>query len=208
MAQQPSQRETLLLWALIGLGGSSYQSKVGRKVASADRDGLKKAGLISAEKHGNKGVWIEVSDRGWAWASENLAAPLPATAQTGAILQAWLARLQTYMGANNVSLAEIIAPRSTKEARKAVEHGARERIRTAYRALAGGTFNKRVLLRDLRVKLSDLSRETFDDAVLQMIREEGSSLVELDNRREITPADRAAAILIGGEPRHILWIRS
>jgi hypothetical protein len=84
----------------------------------------------------------------------------------------------------------------------------RERIRAEYRSLAGGAFNKRVLLKDLRDRLSDVSREALDGALLRMAREEGTSLVELDNRREIQPSDRTAAIQIGGEPRHILWIRS
>ena len=209
MAQRPSQQETLLLWGLLGLGGCSFQSQLGGKVDPKHRDALKKSGLIQVEKRGGKGLWLEVTDKGWSWASENLSAPLPTKAQAGTVLQAWLSRLETYMRANNVALAEILSPSVGKPSLVNGAYDAvRERIRVAYRALAGGAFNKRVLLRDLRVRLSDVSREALDDALLRMAREEGTSLVELDNRREITSADRTAAIQIGGEPRHILWIRS
>jgi hypothetical protein len=199
----------LLLWALLGRGGSSFQSQLGGKVNPKHRDALKKSGLIQVEKRGGKGFWLEVTDKGWSWASENLSAPLPAKAQAGTVLQAWLSRLQAYMRANNVALAEILSPGAGKAPPVNGAYDAmRERIRAAYRSLAGGAFNKRVLLRELRDRLSDVSREALDDALLKMAREEGTSLVELDNRREITGADRTAAIQIGGEPRHILWIRS
>ena len=39
-----------------------------------------------------------------------------------------------------------------------------------------------------------------------MQREQLASLYQLDNRTEITDADRAAAIYFGSEPRHILWM--
>jgi hypothetical protein len=39
-----------------------------------------------------------------------------------------------------------------------------------------------------------------------MQREEEASLMQLDNRVDITDADRGAALQIGSEPRHILWI--
>lgn len=209
MAQRLSQQETLLLWALLGRGGGSFQTQLGGKVDSKRRDALKKSGLIQVEKRGGKGFWLEVTDKGWSWASENLSAPLPTKAQAGLVLQAWLSRLEAYMRANNVTLAEILSPGVSKPSLANGAYDAmRERIRAEYRSLAGGAFNKRVLLRDLRDRLSDVSREALDGALLRMAREEGTSLVELDNRREIQPSDRTAAIQIGGEPRHILWIRS
>ena len=82
----------------------------------------------------------------------------------------------------------------------------RERIRGAYLDISGGRLNTRVLLRDLRGKLQDIERSTLDAALDRMQRDQEASLYQLDNRAEITEADRAAAIYFGNEPRHILWI--
>src|SRR5262249_43950958 len=158
------------------------------------------AKYLNVEKH-THGLWLTVTDRGWAWAARNLSAPLPKKAQAADLLQAWLARLQAYMEAKNVTLPEIISP--SGEAAYAIM---RDRIRSAYCAISGGVFNKAVFLRDLRGKLSDFDRVTLEQTLLQMSRTGEASLMQQDNRRQITDADRAAAILIGGEPRHILWI--
>jgi hypothetical protein len=81
-----------------------------------------------------------------------------------------------------------------------------KKIRTAFLDLTSGAFNTRVRLRDLREKLRDLDRAVVDDALLAIQREEGTVLMQLDNRIEITDADRDAALEIGREPRHLLWI--
>jgi hypothetical protein len=82
----------------------------------------------------------------------------------------------------------------------------RPRIRQAYLDLTGGRLNARALLADIRAKLADVDRATLDDALKRMQREEEASLYQLDNKAEVTNADRAAAIYFGGDPRHILWI--
>jgi hypothetical protein len=82
----------------------------------------------------------------------------------------------------------------------------RQRVRNAYLELTGGRFNTRALLRDIREKLNDIERGELDDVLKQMQREQLASLYQLDNRTEITDADRAAAIHFGSEPRHILWM--
>jgi hypothetical protein len=54
--------------------------------------------------------------------------------------------------------------------------------------------------------LPALDREALDNVLKRMQREEDASLMRLDNQVEITDADHAAALHIGKEPRHILWI--
>jgi hypothetical protein len=82
----------------------------------------------------------------------------------------------------------------------------REQIRRAYLDITGGSFNKRALLSDIRRRLPALDREALDNVLKRMQREEDASLMRLDNQVEITDADHAAALHIGKEPRHILWI--
>ena len=88
------------------------------------------------------------------------------------------------------------------------EHGQdlAQRIREASIEVAGGV-NRRVKLSDLREKLADVDRQSLDQALIAMARTPNASLYEMDDRASVKKADRDAAIHIGGEPRHILWIR-
>jgi hypothetical protein len=122
------------------------------------------------------------------------------------------------MHATKTSLAEIMAPLASDNEGSGKENAPgtdfpltyssslNERIRAAYLSITGGSFNKRALLADLRGRLSDISRNLLDDALVRMQRQGDATLMQLDNRPDITQADREAAIQVGQEPRHILWI--
>lgn len=226
MADKLTEWQVLILWALLAEGGASYRSQLLRKKMIPDKDtphreGLVRAGLITRDnRHGKgKGIWLEVTDKGWNVASQSLSAALPRTQNSSAVLQAWLIRLQTFMQARGFVLADILGPQGSAQA-DAADKGAtgplkfapleypalRDRIRQAYLDITSGKFNARALLKDIREKLHDIERGTLDEALKQMQREQEASLYQLDNRSEITDADRTAAIYFGNEPRHILWI--
>jgi hypothetical protein len=194
------------------------------------RDGLEARGLIKVEKRSSRnekgrlisGYWMSVTEAGQAWAEENLAA-IPAKSQVAApILQAWLSRLSTYMSVNGLPLKEVLSPQHRGSKETDSKHGAqaptpepapaldyatlRARIRQAYLAVTGDRINTRARLRDIRKKLNDIDRPALDEALKRMQREQLASLYPLDNKTEITDADRNAAIYFGAEPRHILWI--
>jgi hypothetical protein len=226
------EKQTLILWALLVRDGAAgFQKDLKPEPDKLDREALEARGLIKVEKRGRyKAVWIAVTKDGLTWAENNLAAPLPGGSTAGsAILQAWLRRLSVYLSGHNVSLASVLGLRDGATGNENGEpHDApelppqpsppqpsppppdyaalRARIRQAYLDLTGGRLNARALLADVRAKLADVDRATLDDALKQMQREEEASLYQLDNRAELTDADRAAAIYFGGDPRHILWI--
>jgi hypothetical protein len=79
-----------------------------------------------------------------------------------------------------------------------------DRIRKVYLDATGGVWNQRVRLSDLRRRLGDVAKEAFDAALLKMQQASQLVLFRLDNQREITDADREAALNVGGEPRHVL----
>ena len=125
-------------------------------------------------------------------------------------------KLDAYLNAHGLALAEVLGPQSlapgngtngrNKSTIDAPAGSLRERIRAAYLDATGGRFNTRALLKDIRTRLADVKRGTLDEALKAMQREDDAVLYPLDNRAEITDADRTAAILFAGEPRHILWI--
>jgi hypothetical protein len=215
--QRQAEKQTLALWALLGNGGAGIASALKPEVKKAEREALSQAGLITFDRRARP-FKLEVTDRGWRWAEEHLADALPDKTQGGAfVLRAWLTRLRTFMQARDVGLAEILGEQTEREAEPAdtgraavptaLDHaGLRERIRRAYLDITGGSFNKRALLRDIRQRLQNVDRSELDDALNRMQRDEEASLMRLDNTVEITEADHTAAIYIGREPRHILWI--
>jgi len=80
------------------------------------------------------------------------------------------------------------------------------RIRVAYRELVREPRGW-VALVDLRPKLGAPANEV--DAVLKELSRTGKAhLVPEDNRKVLTPADREAAIRIGGEDNHLLSIEA
>jgi hypothetical protein len=215
--QRQAENQALVLWALLANGGEAFGGEIKPEVDKAEREALLKAGLISVEKR-KRAYWLTVTDRGWRWAEDHLSDTLPDRSYAGTfILAAWLRHLHAYMRATNTPLAEILVPtakgdgRLTKEntpgATAAAKSGSlHERIRAAYLEVTGGSFNKRALLADIRRRLADVDRTTLDDALMRMQSQGDATLMQLDNRPDITQADREASIQIGQEPRHILWI--
>jgi hypothetical protein len=202
--------QTLMMWALLAKGGEGYAKELRPTVEASDRRALIAAGLVIEEKRAKRAIWLEVTDRGWAWAADHFGDELSARSTAGTIvLRDWLMRLQAFMRASNTPLAAIVAPEPRMGASKkpaGPQANLRERIRAAYLEVTGGQFNKRALLSRLRTTLADIDRSTLDKALVELHGEEGTTLMTLDNPREITDAERSAALSLAGEPMHLLWI--
>jgi hypothetical protein len=202
--------QTLTLWALLANGGAGFQKELRPALEKRDRDELVGAGLLTCEKRARGALWLEVTDKGWAWAAEHLDAELPKRSTAGAaVLQGWLTRLARFLRANDVALADVLGsqPETGCAPRPAHDYESlRERIRTAYLEVSGGRFNHRALLRDIRARLTDIDRSSLDAALKRMHLEQSAMLMTLDNRQEITAAIRDAEIPFSGERMHILWI--
>lgn len=211
------ERQGLLLLALLALGeGGAAQKDLTVTADPAVRGPLERAGLIRTSRRG-RGNWLEMTDKGWDEAGRRLGTLLPAGGEgASAVLRAWLVRLSAFMTARDVALADLLAPPAEAPSQPVAADGPEmavpapgdlsARIRTAYLAVTGGHLNTRALLKDLRPRLADVPAAALDAALAQMQRAGAARLYRIDNRIEITEADRAAAIQIAGEPRHILWI--
>jgi len=78
-------------------------------------------------------------------------------------------------------------------------------IRDAYLQITPG-MGRWVSLADLRPLLADIDRTSLDAEILRLHIAQELTLIPEENRRSITPEDREAAIVVGGEPRHLLSI--
>ena len=199
-----TKMQTLILWALIAKPGAGALAKeIKPEVKKPDRDALEKAGLLEVSKRG-RAFWLEVSDRGWDWAGENLDAALPSGSTAGCeILRAWLTRLKVFLQVKNFALADVLAPQPEPQGAAAPLP---ERIRAAYLECSGGNLNQRVFLSALREKLPDVDRATLNDALTAMHARDGMHLSGTDNPRELTPENRAAALDYKGEAMFVIWI--
>ena len=109
MQYDPSPLEVLFVWGLVAEGGAGPIKDLKPKLEKKNRDRLEKAGLVTVVKQKNRSLLIELSDKGWAWASDHLDAEISARSPAaGPILRAWLIRLKGYIANNDVALAEII----------------------------------------------------------------------------------------------------
>jgi hypothetical protein len=79
------------------------------------------------------------------------------------------------------------------------------RIRDAYLQVTPA-MGRWVSLTDLRPLLAGINRKVLDAEILRLHVAQDLTLIPEENRRSITPEDRAAAIVVGGEPRHLLSI--
>jgi hypothetical protein len=215
-----TEMQTLILWALLAkTGGGGFQKDIRPEVKKLDREALVRAGLITREKRGRSGLWLEITDKGWAWAADHLGADLPKRSTAGsAILRDWLTRLKAFMEARGLVLADIlgsqqpIADVSNQQLAKSPPHApvdyetVRRRIRKAYLEVTGGRLNTRVLLSDIREKLKDIERSTLDEAFKRMHLEEGTTLSGLNNPQEVTQAIRDAGLSFKGESMYVFWI--
>ncbi|WP_169986766.1 hypothetical protein [Microbispora sp. H10836] len=78
-------------------------------------------------------------------------------------------------------------------------------IRKAYAQLADKP-NAWVSLTRLRPLLGDAPRDEVDATLRRMIALPDVRLVPWENQKTLTPADRDAAVVIGDQPKHRIWI--
>jgi len=202
MTINPSSWQALLLWSLIAEGGWGLQKDRAFQVTKAIREGLIKAGLLEMSLQGRT-ILLEVTDKGWAWAARHPDVELPKTQSAAPIFRSFLMRLMPFLQERGIALAELfpIEGGMAPPARGETE----QHIHQAYLQLTHGNTKQRVRLHQLRAALPDLDRATLDLTLLEMQRQGLLVLMTLDNSREITAADREAALDIGGNPRHILY---
>jgi hypothetical protein len=205
-----AEKQALAMWGLLSEGGQAYGGKLKPRIDEAERVALEQAGLVEIMMV-KRAFLLTVTDKGWDWAEQHLNASLPNNISGAAILQSWLTRLHAFLRARGLRLSELFTDQPAgSEPMLAAQTSPdypelREQIRNAYYEVAG-EFNRRVLLRDLRRKLVGLDRSLIDQTLMQMLRNEEVSLMQLDYRPGVSDEDHAAALQIGSEPRHIIWI--
>ena len=164
------------------------------------RDKLNALGLIESDRAGGRYVH-ELTDHGWALCRDIIAAgPPPRSTGPAKTLYTVLGALGRHLHRSESSLAELFWP--AEPAARTTE----DRIRSAYAQLAprpGGW----VRLAELRAALTD-TRADVDTALAALHRAPGVSVIPEEDQKKLTPDDRAAAVIIGDRPKHLIAIEA
>jgi hypothetical protein len=206
MSFKPTPKQALALWGMI-FGDTQEQrepsySGLRKRLPKKERDQLVGAGLLETVKRGLS-HHVLPTDAAWAWAAEHYADPLSESKLGAEVLERVLRRLGPFLAGHSTALAEF-AQRAASGGPKATAR-LDERIKAICLDLAGGT-RRRVRLLALRERLADVPRPDLDVTLLEMQRAGRLVLYPIDDPLDITPADESAALRIGGNPRHILYL--
>ena len=217
-----SARERAVLFALLSaarkLSNTELQAMIGIRLDGKERRKLNELKLVESEKPGRAFVH-ELSDAGWRWCADDLSAG-PRDRGTSLERSHYLVfgAFARYMHAARLSLADLVAADLASAAprpRPAGRHVRRDaatgdgeitaRVAAAYQALAArpGEFVK---IRELRERLADIPRSVLDGALATLFAAQRVNLIPQSSQQGLTAVDRASALRVGGESKHLISI--
>jgi hypothetical protein len=183
---------------------------LGPKLEKSKRDRLVRLGLIEANAT-VRPMEIELTDRGWALCARLIGADAPARATgQGKALYTVLAGLRRYFDREDVAPGDVFVPLDANPPEgdpDPLGDDIEARVRDAYVGLAAHAGGWVDLVR-LRDALPDLSKQDLDDALTRMYRSPGVSLIPEENQKTLTAEDRAAAVEIGDQDKHLIAIEN
>lgn len=174
------------------LTNAELSAVAGVKLDGKNRRNLNELGLVDSVLV-DRAYVHELTDRGAVWCYEELTAQRPARAgAAGGALYAVLAALRRHLDHTGQSLAEVFLPDVAGQ------------VAGAYTAVTKGS-GAPVRLAVLRARL-ELSRGEFARAVELLARRPGVHVRSEADQKTLTDADHAAAVVLGGTPRHLLTV--
>ncbi|BCB82939.1 hypothetical protein [Phytohabitans suffuscus] len=179
------------------------------ELKKGSRERLEQLKLIEVERPSGRLV-LTLGDNGWAYCRTQLdadAVPSGSGALGGA-LYAVLWRWARFLAVQRSSLNEFVAasnaPAATGTPARGpapVESDVEDRVRAAYRLIAPRAGDL-VNLADLRDQVGDLVTADVDAALRRLNRRRGVVLVPEANQKTLDARTRAAAVVIGDQPKH------
>jgi hypothetical protein len=203
-------RQRAVLFALLGearqVANPELEQLIGVRLDGADRRQLNARKYVESTKVGRAYVH-ELSDAGWRWCAQALAAPPGERASSLERAHYMVFGLfARHLDAAGLTLADIVGPTAGAPAgAPASAADLTASIETGYRSLAAaaGEF---VSLRELRLRVADRARPDVDAALTTMFTAQRINLIPQSNQQALSDADREAALRIGGEYKHLISI--
>jgi hypothetical protein len=206
-----------VLFALLSearkLSNTELQALIGIRLDGKARRKLNDLKLVESERPG-RSFTHELSDAGWRWCADELSA---GRAGRGTSLERShylvFGVFARYLSATHLSLADLVSfapelPAEGKHVRRDAAAGDGDmtaRVTAACQSLAArpGEFVK---LTQLRERLADIPRSALDAALTTLFTTRRVNLIPQSNQQALTAVDRASALRIGGEHKHLISI--
>ncbi len=209
--------ETAILFVLMAEGRDVANPELktfGPELTKPSREKLNRAGLVQSQLIARRYLH-SLTDDGWAWCAANLGADAPARATPASkALFTVLQGLDRHLRSTDTLVSEVFLARGISAAEPASTPAAppiatgvdvEQRIRAAYHRLTprpGGLVG----LLELLAELTDLDRTDVDRCLVALQRLPGVSVIPEPNQKTLTDGDRAAAVTIGAQHRHLIAI--
>jgi hypothetical protein len=183
--------------------------RFGFSVDKGTRERLETVGYLSGRviTRPRRMYLYSLTDAGWRWCRKEFGAAAPeGVPGVYRLMYGLMNGWNAYMCRARLELADVFAA-ETSPAGGAASGDVEQRIRSAYGSLVvkpEGWVN----LKRLRDALADLPRDVLDAGLLRIDLQRGVFLVPEPNKKALSDAERAAAIRIGGEDKHLLSIES
>jgi hypothetical protein len=183
---------------------------LGPKLDKPTRDRLIRVGLIETTQ-GGRAMVHELTDKGWRTCAKLFGADTPArSTPQGKALYTLLRGMRRYFDRADLAPGDIFLPLDDGPPAgdpDPLGDDIEAKIHAAYvrlSARAGGWVD---LVR-LRAELTDVSKHELDAALTRMYRIPGVSLIPEENQKTLTAQDRAAAVAIGDQDKHLIAIEN
>jgi hypothetical protein len=190
---------------------SDLDARYGFTIDKKVRKRLEELRYITASQTGPRRSYVhELTEDGWRRCRTELAEGTPKRAPKGyRLLYGVLRSIDIYMTKSGLKMADVFllpgGHHSVAGPPEALD--VEEQIRAGYESLAArpGAW---VSLTRLRASLAGLPRQVVDETLLRLDLQPDVYLIAEANQKVLTDADRAAAIRIGGENKHLLSIET
>ncbi|HEY2241791.1 MAG TPA: hypothetical protein VGI21_23505 [Streptosporangiaceae bacterium] len=214
-SEELSVKERAVLFTLLAeareMSNPELEERFGFRLDGKERRKLNDLKLVESTRP-DRAFVHELTDAGWRWCADELSAgPGPNPSSMERALYAVFNQFGRYLQGTDQRLADIFNLRYAKQSADGDQQSGTARdagaaILAAYAALAAkpGEFVK---LSALRERLADVSRADTDAALGQLYRDQRINLIPQSNQRALTANDRASALRLGGEEKHMLSVR-
>lgn len=187
------------------ISNKELKERFGFTLTGKSKDKLNQLGLVKSRKVG-QAFTHELDSRGWDRFQEPLNFDGARPRAFGAALGVLLAAVRRYVDRKHDSLAIAFAPEIVASpAQPLVAADLTDRIRETYAAIASPP-RAWVSIGDIRRKLDDVPRSDLDAALRRLEQAADVNIVPESNQKTLSEDERAAAVIIGDQPKHLLAI--
>ncbi|MBS1694981.1 MAG: hypothetical protein JST91_22450 [Actinobacteria bacterium] len=170
--------------------------ELGPELKLEHRKRLNEKGLVESTRDGTAYVH-ELTDDGWRMCRAIIGADTPPRSQgQGKALYTLMRALDRYFVRADLPVSEVFLPDAAD---------LEKRVRETYTRLANRPGGWVPLLR-LRTELGGPDKQELDAVLRRMYRAPGVHLIPEENQKVLTVEDRAAAIEIGDQDKHLIAI--